>query len=141
MKTILYVHDLQRDHFDTGMYLQMAGYRVVLQPSPFGCLDQIDREDAKLVLLDVLLEGPTGFEVCRQIRERYSVKQLPIIMMSDIYRSEIFVQEATETGAQHYLIRPFNPQKLAALVDRELGIRRETAVARAKLDQRLAGRR
>jgi chemotaxis family two-component system response regulator PixH len=65
-----------------------------------------------LLILDVLIDGRNGFEVCRQVRGLLPPDRLPIILCSDVYRSSVFRREATDAGAQFYLLTPIDMDEL-----------------------------
>jgi DNA-binding response OmpR family regulator len=82
-----------------------------------------------LVLMDVLLEGKNGFDVCRAIRERYTARELPIVLCSHIYRSRIYRDEAAAVGAQKYLLLPMKLDEMLDHVNQLVA--QETPKARA----------
>ena len=100
MKTILYVHDQQIGSTAVASYLEMAGYRVEFVSTGEQCLQFLSKELPSLVLMDILIEGKNGFEVCRMIRKKVPSDQLPIILASSIYRSRLYREEALQAGAQ-----------------------------------------
>ena len=108
MKQIFIVHDQQEDPLPRQRALECSGYRVRSFTSGRDALDAlpIDRPDA--VVMDILLEGPNGFEICRSMRALYPAEELPIILCSSIYRKRAFKQEAWDAGAQGYLLRPID---------------------------------
>lgn len=107
MKRILFVHDSQEDPRLRISYLESRGYLVEAVTSGERALAAIERELPAIVVLDVLLDGPDGFKVCKAIRERVRAEDLPILMCSGIYRSRVYKDAAREAGAQTYLVRPF----------------------------------
>jgi CheY-like chemotaxis protein len=130
MTTILFVHDGQENPRLRQQLLELSGYRVRVLKSGQECLDLVGETRPDLVLLDVLLEGPNGFEVCRALRERYSGALLPIMLCSGIYTARVFQEAATEAGAQAYLLHPYEPSDLVEEVALQL---RMAAEARAAL--------
>ena len=116
MKTIYFVHDQLEAPFVRQHFLESAGYRVVAMESGERCLELLGSERADLVLMDVLIEGRNGFEVCRRIRKRFSPSELPVILCSEIYRSRLFREEALQAGAQRYLLKPVRLDELVAEV-------------------------
>jgi len=116
MQHILFVHDFQESPLTRKNYLEMSGFQVTLMRNGHECLKALSREKPALVLMDVLLEGKNGFEVCRAIRERCSIAELPIILCSHIYRSRIYRDEAVAAGAQRFLLLPIKLDELLAHV-------------------------
>ena len=113
MKTILYVHDQQESPMPVLSYLEMAGYHVELASSGEECMQRLDISLPCAVLMDVLIEGKNGFDVCRLIRKQFPSDQLPIILASSIYRSRVYREEALHAGAQLYLSKPYQLDELA----------------------------
>jgi DNA-binding response OmpR family regulator len=106
MHHIYFVHDFQESPLTRKTYLEMSGFQVTLLRSGTTCLEALAREKPSLVLMDVLLEGKNGFEVCRAIRERCKPAEVPVILCSHIYRSRIYRDEAVAAGAQRYVLMP-----------------------------------
>jgi CheY-like chemotaxis protein len=106
MQQILFVHDFQESPLTRKNYLEMSGFEVTLLRNGKECLEQLARAKPALVLMDVLLEGPNGFEVCRSIRERCTAAEVPVVLCSHIYRSRIYRDEAVAAGAQRFLLLP-----------------------------------
>jgi DNA-binding response OmpR family regulator len=114
MQTIFFVHDTQESPTTRKNYLEMAGFEVVLMKNGDECLKALATRKPALVLMDVLLEGKNGFEVCRAIRQTCSVSEVPVILASHIYRSRIYRDEAHASGAQRYLLLPMKLDDLIA---------------------------
>ena len=116
MQTIFLVHDSQESPAARKTNLELAGFEVVLMKSGEEVLKALTKVKPALVLMDVLLDGKTGFDVCRAIRERCSPGEVPVILCSSIYRSRIYRDEANAAGAQRYLLQPMKIEELVAQV-------------------------
>lgn len=78
-----------------------------------------------LVLLDLMMPGMTGFEVCQKIRQRFSAAQLPIIILTA--RNQLTdLMEGFNHGANDYMVKPFSRGELLARVDNHLKLRHLT---------------
>ena len=112
-KTILIIEDdsLMRDGLRDN--LEFEGYRVVCAVDGEKGLALADAETPDLILLDVMLPGVDGIDVCRQLRSRG--KNVPIIMLS-ARGSEIDKVIGLEIGADDYLAKPFGVQELLARI-------------------------
>lgn len=121
---IFLVHDQQESPAPRQDFLEMAGFRVTAMRSGAECLELLATRTPDLVLMDVLLEGANGFEVCRRIRERCTADELPIVLGSMIYRSRVYRDEAFAAGAQLYLLRPVKLDDLVAQIREVLAARR-----------------
>jgi signal transduction histidine kinase len=77
-------------------------------------LDQVEKiENLDLIILDIMMPHLTGYEVCRAIREQYSLFELPIMVLTAKSRSSDLV-EAFDAGANDYLRKPFEVSELRA---------------------------
>jgi signal transduction histidine kinase len=77
-------------------------------------LDQLDRYD--LIIVDVMMSGMTGYELCKRIRERYTLYELPILLMTAQNREESIVA-GFNAGANDYISKPFDRNELTARVN------------------------
>ena len=95
-----------------GIVLQNEGFRVVFCGDGSQALAQFQEHQPDLVLLDVMLPGMDGFDVCRAIRH---VSDVPIVMLTA--RSDTSdVVTGLEAGADDYVPKPFKPKELVARV-------------------------
>lgn len=125
MKRILLVHDGQTSSYVRKEVLEQSGFRVDLLEDGDICLDTVERTRPDAVVLDVLLSGPNGFDVCRQLRTRFPAIELPVFINAGIYRGLPFRRESVDAGAQAYLELGGDPAELVgALVEHlETGVR------------------
>jgi two-component system response regulator VicR len=124
---VLLVEDEEALVKGLSLSLKQAGYRVnAASDGPTG-LSMAREQAPDLVILDVMLPGMDGFEVCRQIRQQSSV---PIIMLT-ARTDDVDVIVGLELGADDYVVKPFNTRELIA---RMRAILRR--VAREKEDRR-----
>lgn len=121
MHEIFYVYDPHDEAAARKLVLEMAGWRVTAMLSGRECIERLASQKPDLVLLDVLIEGENGFEICRRIRELYKPVELPVVLCSTIYRSRIYRDEAAQAGAQSYLLSPVAPAELIRNVGALLG--------------------
>ena len=95
------------------MYLEREGFRVESAGDGLLALEAVERLRPTLVVLDVMLPGADGFEVCRRLRGVGN--QVPIIMLT-ARDEDIDKILGLELGADDYLTKPFNPRELVARV-------------------------
>ncbi len=100
------ISDLLRD------YLQKDGYKVTCLSRGDQVLPQIRRQMPGLILLDIMLPGMDGTEVCREIRKQWDV---PIIMITARVE-EVDRILGLELGADDYVCKPFSPREVVARV-------------------------
>lgn len=98
------------------MYLTEHGYRVVLAEDGEQALDMFEREQPDLLVLDVLLTGIDGMEVCRRIRQ---ISHVPILYLTCLDDAEDMIR-GLEIGGDDYITKPFNPNVLVARVKANL---------------------
>lgn len=112
MTVIMVVDDDQDLAEMLGIVLNGAGFEVDLVNSGDQVMTIFDSHEPDLVLLDVMLPGLSGIEVCKIIREKSMV---PIVMLTakgDSYD----VVKGLEAGADDYVVKPFNPSELVARI-------------------------
>ncbi len=111
-ETILVVDDEQRIIDLARMYLAQEGFRVAGATNGNVARRMILQEKPQLVVLDLMLPGMDGLEVCRRVREESDV---PIIMLT-ARNDDIDKIVGLELGADDYLTKPFNPSELVARI-------------------------
>jgi two-component system, OmpR family, response regulator RegX3 len=112
MTRVLIIEDEETYRETLGFLLQKEGFEVTLAPDGTAGLAVYDRQGADIVLLDLMMPGLTGTEVCRQLRARGSV---PIIMVT-ARDSEIDKVVGLELGADDYVTKPFSHRELVARI-------------------------
>ncbi len=98
------------------IYLVSDGYKVFKANNAQEGLDILDKEEIHLVLLDIMMPGMDGLEMCRKIRE---TSNIPIIMMS-AKSTDLDKILGLGTGADDYVTKPFNTLELTARVKSQL---------------------
>ena len=129
MLEIYFVHDQQESPAPRKRFLELAGYRVTLFESGTELLTALAEHKPDLILMDVLLPGPHGFDVCRLIRHQYGPNELPVVLTSGVYRARVYREEAAACGAQAYLLRPRDLADLANEITRAIDVARASAPA------------
>jgi putative two-component system response regulator len=89
------------------------GYNVVCAENGDQALDAIDRNVVDLALLDVMMPGMTGFEVCRTVKARPATRFIPVVLVTGLSRVDERIQGIT-CGADDFLSKPVNRQELLA---------------------------
>ena len=97
-------------------YLELSGFEVIICNRGDLGLNMALKEDFDLIILDLMLPGVDGFEICRQIRDQ---KNTPIIMVS-AKKDDIDKIRGLGLGADDYMTKPFNPLELTARVKSQL---------------------
>ena len=104
------IADLEKD------YLELSGFDVEVVNDGTSGLAKALAEDFDLYILDLMLPGTDGFEICKQIRER---KNTPILMVS-AKKDDIDKIRGLGLGADDYVTKPFSPSELVARVKAHL---------------------
>ena len=94
------------------IYLVSDGYKVFKAENAEAGLNILDKQDIHLVLLDIMMPGMNGLEMCRKIRE---TNNIPIIMLS-AKSTDLDKILGLGTGADDYVVKPFDPKELLARV-------------------------
>jgi two-component system alkaline phosphatase synthesis response regulator PhoP/two-component system response regulator ResD len=114
-ETILIVDDEKNIVDLARMYLEKEGFRVRSASDGARALDMIDRSPPSLVVLDLMLPGVDGWEICKRVRASQTYGDLPIIMLT-ARDDDIDKIVGLELGADDYLTKPFNPRELVARI-------------------------
>ncbi len=97
-------------------YLELSGYEVEIAADGVDGLKKALNEEYKLLILDLMLPGVDGFEICKKVREK---KNLPILMVS-AKKNDIDKIRGLGLGADDYITKPFSPSELVARVKAHL---------------------
>jgi len=108
--------------------LQAAGFDVQSFVSGTSVIAEALREMPSLFLLDVMLPGADGFELCRQIRQSATLSALPIIFLT-ARTAEADRVKGLELGGDDYITKPFSPRELVARVRSVLRGNRQPTIA------------
>jgi diguanylate cyclase (GGDEF)-like protein len=102
--------------------LKNKGYKVRPAPSGARALATIHKEPPELILLDIMMPGMDGYEVCRQLKSDGRMKDIPIIFLSAL--NEVFDKvKAFKAGAIDFITKPFQVEEVLARVRTHLTIR------------------
>ena len=104
------IADLEKD------YLELSGFEVEIENQGDTGLVRAVKEDFDLLILDLMLPGVDGFEICRKVRAE---KNTPIIMVS-AKKDDIDKIRGLGLGADDYMTKPFSPSELVARVKAHL---------------------
>jgi DNA-binding response OmpR family regulator len=94
------------------VYLRKEGFAIIAAGDGEGALEAIARERPDLVVLDIMLPGASGYDVCREVR---GASDIPIIMLT-ARDDDVDKIVGLELGADDYLTKPFNPRELVARI-------------------------
>ncbi len=115
MPTVLIVDDERNIRDLLRMYLEVEGYKVLEAPDGTAALQMLDGPtEPDLVILDLMLPGLDGWEVCRRIRSGRR-PMLPVLMLT-ARDEDVDKIVGLELGADDYVTKPFNPREVTARV-------------------------
>ncbi len=126
MTRILIVEDEPSLSEPLAFLLEREGYEPTIAADGLVAVAEFDRNGSDLILLDLMLPGLSGTEVCKEIRNRSSV---PIIMLT-AKDSEIDIVVGLELGADDYVTKPYSSRELLARI---------RAILRRRVDEEIAG--
>lgn len=106
----LAIAELEKD------YLELSSFEVEIETDGKKGMDMALKNDYDMVILDIMLPGVDGFEICKQIR---AVKEIPVLMVS-ARKEDIDKIRGLGLGADDYITKPFSPSELVARVKAHL---------------------
>ncbi len=131
--TVLVVDDLPGTLGLLNEALEAAGYTVLLAQSAAFALSVIERITPDIVLIDAIMPGMDGFELCRLMKRNAALTAVPIIFMTGLTESEHVVR-GFEAGGVDYVTKPVAPDEVIARIGVHLVNARRTRSAQMALD-------
>jgi len=106
--------------------LELEGYDVAIAYDGIEALRKVEHEKPDLIVLDIMLPGVDGFEVCQLLKHNLKFMNIPIIMVTAKVRKE---DRATgfEKGADDYITKPFEPAQLVERIKKFIKKGKEAA--------------
>ena len=97
--------------------LEASGYKVLTLDSGDQAVEFAKSEKPDLVLLDIVMPGKNGCDVCRELKADKATGSIPVIVFTAQYPEEEYVKTNTEEiGADDYILKPFDAQTLLAKI-------------------------
>ena len=115
--------------------LEKVNYDCAVATTGEKALEALDARPVELIILDIMLPGMDGFGICRAIKEKEKLKNIPIIMLT-AKGEEVDRIVGPELGADDYIVKPFSPRELVLRVK---AILKRGKVEEAKKDVLAAG--
>ncbi|MBF5050628.1 Alkaline phosphatase synthesis transcriptional regulatory protein PhoP [Candidatus Clavichlamydia salmonicola] len=110
-KNILLIEDEEDTAALIKIHAESFGYRIRAEKDGISGFRAIAKEKPDLVLLDIMLPGQNGLDLCKKIKHSKDLKHIPIIMISA--RTEaVDIILGLELGAEDYIVKPFHPRVL-----------------------------
>lgn len=128
---ILLVDDHPENLLALEAVLDAPEYRLVRAQSGMEALRLLLKESFSLILLDVHMPGLNGYETAALIRERPKTRDIPIIFITAVNKSEEDVEKGYSVGAVDYIIKPFDPDSLKTKVAVLTGLHKKEELSRS----------
>lgn len=97
--------------------LEANGYRVLMLGSGDHALEYVKAEKPDLILLDIVMPGKNGCDVCRELKADKDTGKIPVIVFTAQYPEEEYVKiNSGEIGADDYILKPFESESLLAKI-------------------------
>jgi putative two-component system response regulator len=122
---VLVVDDVEANRSLVTALLTRDGYRVDSVASGAAALECVRRNPPDLVLLDVMMPAPNGFDVCRALKADAVTRLIPVVLITALQQSEDRIR-GFEAGADDFVSKPFNAHELRARVRSLLRLKRYT---------------
>lgn len=119
---ILVVDDQQENLKVVSGYLREVGYRIALSTNGEGAISILEEHKIDLVLLDIMMPGMDGFEVCRRIKAKPGTHDIPVIFLTAKVETEDIVK-GFRLGGADYVTKPFNKEELLARVENHIRLK------------------
>lgn len=116
MANVLIIEDNKVTAEQIARCLQDAGHTTTIERSGSQVLDTVREKSPDLAILDIMLPGVSGFEVCRQLRSDPALYTLPVLMLSAM-NDDQEVQHGLAQGADDYVVKPFDLKNLLQRVE------------------------
>jgi two-component system, OmpR family, alkaline phosphatase synthesis response regulator PhoP len=110
-KRILLVEDEEDIAALIKLQAEISGYKLHVEVDGINGYRAIEREKPDLVILDIMLPGQNGFDVCRKMKNNPDLKNIPVIILT-AKAEELDVVLGLELGADDYIAKPFSPKVL-----------------------------
>ncbi len=119
-RTVLIVDDEMSNTQLFAMMLELEGYRAVVARDAPTALDALRQQTPDVMIVDVMLPGASGLDLCRKVRNDLGLKELPIVIVSA--KSQLAdVQAGVAAGATAYLTKPVTKAELLGAVRQVTG--------------------
>lgn len=105
------------------IYLKQRGYQSILCSDPKEAINVIEKEKPDLIILDIMMPEIDGFTLCKQIKSREDIQDIPVIFLTARYLDKKDLVTGLTIGAIDYITKPFDDNELFARINTALKIR------------------
>ncbi|MCX7920211.1 MAG: response regulator [bacterium] len=121
--TVLVVDDIEQNVTLLEAYLKLEGYRVIKAYNGEEALQKVEQDPPDIILLDIMMPGIDGYEVCSRLKNDPKTQFIPIVMVTALQDIEDKIK-GIEVGADDFISKPFNKEELFTRVKSLLRIKR-----------------
>lgn len=114
-KRLLLIEDEEDIAAIIKLQAELSGYKLHVEVDGINGYRAIEREKPDLVLLDIMLPGQNGYDVCRKIKSNPELRNIPVVIIS-AKDEELDVLLGLELGADDYVAKPFSPKILMSRI-------------------------
>ncbi len=142
IEKILIVDDVSKNIQILGNILSQKNYQIAYAQNGEQALNICNRQDFDLILLDIMMPGLDGYEVCRRLKSNPATSEIPVIFLTAKADLDSIIK-GFEIGGQDYITKPFNAAELLARVNNHLLIktqREELKKVNTELEDRVKAR-
>ena len=115
MKTVMVIEDSMTDMELLTLYLEKEGFLVVQATSGEEAQAKLEQQQPDLIILDVILPGQSGFQLCRKLKSAPRTQRVPIVLCST-KNTEVDKQWGKMGGADAYLTKPVDQSQLMEMI-------------------------
>jgi len=115
-RTILFIEDNEKDRTQIEKILARRKFRVLLSPNGESGLEIAQKERPDLILLDVVLPGISGIEVCKRLKGDELTQNIPVIFITGVDTTQNLI-DCYEYGADDYLNKAVSPRTLISQIE------------------------
>lgn len=114
-KRILLIEDEEDIASLVKLQAELSGYKLHVEVDGINGYRAVEREKPDLVLLDIMLPGQNGYDICRKIKSNPDLRNIPLIIIS-AKEEELDILLGLELGADDYISKPFSPKILMSRI-------------------------
>ncbi|NDD59462.1 MAG: DNA-binding response regulator [Chlamydiae bacterium] len=114
-KRILLIEDEEDIAALIKLQAELSGFKLHVEVDGINGFRAVEREKPDLVLLDIMLPGQNGYDVCRKIKSTPELKSIPVIILT-AKDEELDILLGLELGADDYILKPFSPKVLMSRI-------------------------
>jgi CheY-like chemotaxis protein len=120
---VLIVDDVPKNIQLLSLILSRKNYQIAFAVSGEQTLEMLEKINPEVILLDIVMPGMDGFEVCEKIKSNPATEDIPIIFITGRAQPED-IKKGFQTGAVDYISKPFNSEELLARVKTHIELKR-----------------